>query len=432
MNTARNSSFKSDCHCPSNNNMEPSQKKQKFLPTRGTFVDCHTPFCKSYSTLPRISYNNNNNNNNSVESAKLLFHRRKNRGNGVESCQQQQQPNSVKFFYTNTIIAKSSKVFVSRKSCEVPSNTWIVSKKRRKRSKTTTTTTTIAMVSSWPPKSIWTCLLVILLITNITCHTCKAQQQQHHHHHNRYSNKATLTIFDFTSWSYRAEIANFGNPMHEENGRRTYHATLMIPPANYSQLCQIPDSLTTAAAEALSNSPPPPTTTTTLSSSLFDNNTSTENVVEEIPNQDATETPTSTVAPGTTGTPWQFPGPIALLVSLGGCDATTKVQVIVDLHQRITSDLKYIVFYNNDPNDPDNIATISLSTTTLAPLNATPDQQNSTFDPWIAEQQKILDENLVSCCFSYLSCVFLVGLKLIFSNSICYFVVAADFCFGEH
>jgi hypothetical protein len=345
-------------------------------------VDCRTSF-----TLPRISYNNR------VESTRL-FHR-KNRGHGVQNDQQHescQQSHSVRMC-TNNIA--QSKVFVCRKSCEFPSNTCILSKKRRIHSKITTTTTT--MVSSWPPMSIWTFMLGILLMTNITCQTCDAQQQ-HHHHHNRYSNKAMLTILDFTLWSYRAEIADFGNPMHKEDGRLKYHATLMIPPANYSQLCQIPDSLTTAAAEVLSDSP-----TTTLLSYPFDNNTSTENVVEEIANQDATESLTLTPAPGTTDAPCQFCGPIALLVSLGGCDAMTKVQVIVDIHQRVTSDLRYIVFYNNDPKDPDNIATVSVSTT-LAPLNATSNQQNSTFNPWTVKQQKILDEKLVSCCFLIFEC----------------------------
>jgi len=152
-----------------------------------------------------------------------------------------------------------------------------------------------------------------------------------------YDKKATLTIFDFTSWSYRAEIAGFGNPM---NDQMVYHATLMTPPTNYSQLCQVPDSLT---EEALRQQQQEEAT----------ENNSTEN--------NSTNQPTTNTTTTTSPTPWEFEGPVGLLVSLGGCDVMTKALVALDLHKRVTKDLKYIVFYNNDPNDPDNIATLSLS-----------------------------------------------------------------------
>jgi hypothetical protein len=154
------------------------------------------------------------------------------------------------------------------------------------------------------------------------------------------SNKATLTIFDFTSWSYRAEIASFGllgnNFM---DGPSAYHSTLMVPPKNYSNLCQIPQYL--LDFEMMHGS----TTTTTEHSTT------------------ALNPPLLAVASSTspTITPWRFPGSVSLLVSLEGCHPLQKVQVALHLHSKISRDLKFVVFYNNDPNDPDSIVTLDMS-----------------------------------------------------------------------
>ncbi|KAG7338106.1 ring finger domain containing protein [Nitzschia inconspicua] len=203
--------------------------------------------------------------------------------------------------------------------------------------------------------------------------------------HRYNNNRATLTIFDFTSWSYRAMIADFGISIHEDEGRVAYHATMMVPTANHSQLCEVPDSLT---EEALSNSQ-------SKQSLPFVNATEgNSNQFDELNLSDApSELPIFSSEPASqsdlTSLQWQFRGSIALLVSLGGCDVMTKVKVAVELHQRITQDLKYIVFYNNDPNDPDNIATLSQSTITWVPHNS------STTIPWTEEEKQIMDENMM-------------------------------------
>jgi hypothetical protein len=211
-----------------------------------------------------------------------------------------------------------------------------------------------------------------------------------------YTNKVTLTIFDFTSWSYRAEIAGFGNPMfgggggddEDDDGRLAYHAILMIPPATSSydlQLCQVPHAL---SEHALSNPPV---------SDAASTNETLQNQGEDL-SSEVTDAPSSPNLFQTSPTlysslPWRFRGPIALLVSLGGCDPFTKATVAVDLHQRISNDLKYIVFYNNDPNNPDNIATLSAFSgndmTTSSNSNIT------TIPPWTTEQKQVMDENLV-------------------------------------
>jgi hypothetical protein len=179
-------------------------------------------------------------------------------------------------------------------------------------------------------------VLVSLVCFALLCMPCTASH---------YRSKATLTIFDFTSWSYRAEIAQFGNPMDEH---LVYHATLMIPPTNYSQLCEVPDFLTKEALQQQQM----PVMGITGNESLGENN-------------NPFNSDTTTTSPAFSDSiAWQFAGPVALLVSLGGCDPRTKALVALDLHRRITQDLKYIVFYNNNPNDPDNIVTLSTSSIT--------------------------------------------------------------------
>jgi hypothetical protein len=116
--------------------------------------------------------------------------------------------------------------------------------------------------------------------------------------------RAILTIVDFTSWSYRAEVADFANSL---DGNLVYAASLMIPP-DHPQLCTFPESLLDA-----------------------DNNTI------------AVELRT----------------PVALLVSLGGCDPQLKAQIALEIQSRVSNALKYLVFYNNDPNKPDEIPSLS-------------------------------------------------------------------------
>jgi Ring finger domain len=51
--------------------------------------------------------------------------------------------------------------------------------------------------------------------------------------------------------------------------------------------------------------------------------------------------------------------PIGLIVSLGGCDIHTKIEVAHQLLQLASPSLKYIVFYNNDPDNNDGIVPIT-------------------------------------------------------------------------
>lgn len=63
-----------------------------------------------------------------------------------------------------------------------------------------------------------------------------------------------------------------------------------------------------------------------------------------------------------TNSNWTFPlvlqSPLALLVSLGGCDVYTKTDVALQINEKISQSLRYIVFYNNDPDDNDGIVQI--------------------------------------------------------------------------
>lgn len=133
------------------------------------------------------------------------------------------------------------------------------------------------------------------------------------------SRKVLLTIFDFTSFSYRAEVADYGNPM---DAQIVYASTLMVPPKNHSLLCEFPHEML------------PP---------------------QELQDENATDVPTSF-------TNWEFGVPVALLVSLGGCHPSVKAEVALEIQQKVMADLKYVVFYNNNPNDPDSIVTLSRPT----------------------------------------------------------------------
>jgi hypothetical protein len=219
--------------------------------------------------------------------------------------------------------------------------------------------------------------------------------------YDQYGNKATLTIFDYISWSFRAEIATFGNhPMNgdddnQDDGRSPYHAVLMVPSATSSQdmqLCQVPPSL---SVQELSNTPSDPAST----NSPFHNQGG--DVSSSMTESPSSPNPFQTVPTASTSSslPWRFQGPIALLVSLGGCDPFTKARVVLDLHQRISSDLKFVVFYNNDPNDPDNIASLSALSSNDSPSSSIFDTTTvATNPPLTTEQKQVMDEKLVCFC----------------------------------
>ena len=115
---------------------------------------------------------------------------------------------------------------------------------------------------------------------------------------------AVITIVDFSTWSYRADIADFGNALSSD---MVYAASLVTPPDD-PRLCKFPPSF------AVHN-----------------------------------ETNTFTVQT-----------PIAILASLGGCSVEQKADVALRIKQNITGMLQYLVLYNNDPNNPDEIVTLSL------------------------------------------------------------------------
>ena len=112
---------------------------------------------------------------------------------------------------------------------------------------------------------------------------------------------AVVTVVDFTSWSFRGDIANFANPLDEDFA---YASNLMLPPDN-PELCEFPPSL------------------------LVGNNN------------------TITVEMRT---------PVALLISLGGtCRPIDKVNIALRIQREVTRAVRYLVFYNNNPDDPDDI-----------------------------------------------------------------------------
>lgn len=114
------------------------------------------------------------------------------------------------------------------------------------------------------------------------------------------ANRAIITLLDNTLWSYRAETAEFG---YRIDDKFVYHATMMTPPGDDSQLCSFPSFM--------------------------------------LDEKD--------------GKAEQLKTPVALLVSLGGCDAAQKVEVALEIHRKVTEALRFLVFYNNDPDNPDDI-----------------------------------------------------------------------------
>lgn len=116
-----------------------------------------------------------------------------------------------------------------------------------------------------------------------------------------WASESILTIVDFNKWPFRAEVADFSDSLRDVP--RVYTASLNIPPISYAQLCEFPES------------------------SLLDKNRSYA----------------------------EYHTPQALLVSLGGCSISDKVLVALDIKKRVTKTLRGIIFYNNDPNNPDEI-----------------------------------------------------------------------------
>jgi hypothetical protein len=109
-----------------------------------------------------------------------------------------------------------------------------------------------------------------------------------------------MKIVDFTSLKYGAEIADFGSYL---DSNIVYPANLMTPPDD-AQLCQFPESIFE-----------------------YVNITSTVDIF----------------------------APVALLVSHGGCSPLDKLRVAMEIQQKLPRILQYIVFYNNNPDDPEAI-----------------------------------------------------------------------------
>ncbi|CAJ1941711.1 unnamed protein product, partial [Cylindrotheca closterium] len=104
-----------------------------------------------------------------------------------------------------------------------------------------------------------------------------------------------ITLLDNTMQTYPAETTSFGYVLSD---RSVYQARLMNPPGNDAQLCTFPSHLLNQTDDASRSGKR-----------------------------------------------------IALLVSLGGCDTATKVEVALEMHKRISNLFGFVVFYNNDPNN---------------------------------------------------------------------------------
>lgn len=114
---------------------------------------------------------------------------------------------------------------------------------------------------------------------------------------------ATITLLDTTMRSYPAETATFGYALSD---RFVYQAKLMSPPGNDSQLCTFPSHLLNQPVNA-----------------------------------------------------WSSQKRIALLVSLGGCDTATKVEIALEMHKTLSKLFRFVVFYNNDPNNRAEVPSIA-------------------------------------------------------------------------
>jgi len=109
----------------------------------------------------------------------------------------------------------------------------------------------------------------------------------------------------FFHYAYTCEVSKYGYPLDED---RIYRAVLMRPYGD-PYLCELPDYL----------------------------------------------------APGETNLtlPVDFRTPVALMVSRGGdCDIHTKIDVALQIQEFASRSVKYIIFYNNDPDNNDSIVPI--------------------------------------------------------------------------
>lgn len=116
--------------------------------------------------------------------------------------------------------------------------------------------------------------------------------------------RAVLSVVDFSPYAYSCEISTYGNNLDRD---MVYRAILMRPPED-PQLCELPTIV------------------------LHDNSNITLS--------------------------GDIRTPLALLVSLGGCDVYTKTDIALQINERVSRSLKYIVFYNNDPDNNDGIVQI--------------------------------------------------------------------------
>jgi len=109
---------------------------------------------------------------------------------------------------------------------------------------------------------------------------------------------------------YIAETADYGDQV------RDYPRTnLMLPPEGYSDLCRYPESLVNVTdAESIYNY---------------------------------------------TGDRFPYGYPIALLVSMGGCQPEQKARVMLSMNQNLTSQLRYMFLYSIDPEDGDQLVRLT-------------------------------------------------------------------------
>jgi hypothetical protein len=116
--------------------------------------------------------------------------------------------------------------------------------------------------------------------------------------------KAVITVQDYGPWTYRAEIAHD----HDLEDRYIFglRFSLMTPPDD-ALLCEFPPSL-----------------------------------VDDIGKNSYSDDTKSSVA---------------LLVSLGGCPVAQKARVALEIQEKVSRSLKYVVFYNNNADDPNEIVT---------------------------------------------------------------------------
>ena len=113
--------------------------------------------------------------------------------------------------------------------------------------------------------------------------------------------RAVITVQDYSPWPYRAEIA--------DDNDSEYTFVLMTPPDD-ALLCKFPPSL----AEDIGNT----------SFGAYDRK-------------------------------------VALFVSLGGCPIAVKARVALEIQQKVSRQLRYVVFYNNNAINPNEIITFKSS-----------------------------------------------------------------------